>query len=224
MDSQGTLWNELVAKLGRKWQAIKGRLARSVGYPSIDDSPEDVMSHEQAEAESTLWYRSAIKELLELKSENPVSNGRPENQANLTELFFDHGKGHIRLFTYDLDPEIYGQPHVVYALRRAEKRCVWVDIITQIPPSPSAFTEQLKALGIPILVVPPENITDPVNFLVIDDDAVRFQSDHRLPAATAWPSNKDMARKLAASFDIIKASQEKLNAKMASKTELASAS
>ncbi len=152
-------------------------------------------------------YRDSVDTLLRLRSTAPISNSIPAHAAILFEKFFEYARTQVRIFSYELNPEVFGGTAVVEMARWAVgKHNVRVSVITQREPKPSDFLTFLQSgeLGVSLTLARTSQATDlSDNFAVMDDAAVRVETDRVKCKATAVMNNPDLARSWAKFFDKI---------------------
>ncbi len=152
-------------------------------------------------------YRDAVDTLLRLHSSSPISNSIPAHAAILFEKFFEYARNHVRIFSHELNPEVFGGSAVVDMARWVVgKHNVRVSVITQAEPKPSAFLDFLrsKELGVSLTVAQSQQALEmPNNFAVMDDAAVRVETDRSKCKATAVMNSPELARQWAKFFDKI---------------------
>jgi hypothetical protein len=151
-------------------------------------------------------YREGVESLLKLRSSARISNSIPAHAAILFEKFFEHAKDHVRIFCECLDAKVFGDQFVVEQAKWAlANRNVRISVITQKEPEPSDFLDLLQNA--------PSNVTFvqaaghakdlPMNFAVMDDEAVRVEPNRGRCEATAVMNIPDYAAQLVKYFDRI---------------------
>lgn len=164
------------------------------------------LAPEQVKAESLVRYREGAEKLLLAESTQPIPNGIPEHAAILFELFFRYAKRTVRIFCRNLDARVFDNKELVEAARAAiDGRSINVQVMVQEKPDDSAFYRFLKQRGIEVIFAPPEFNQTKQNFTIMDDKAIRIESDKDdFPKAKAYMFNPALATAWARFYDTMR--------------------
>lgn len=157
-----------------------------------------------ADFSSPAAYRSALYVLHQFHSDQFFPNSSEPHAALVYEVFFKLARNSVRLFCENLKKSIFGEPHVVDALKMALSQGVRVDVVTRSRPEESDFLHLLvdyqKAGLASIHVLTIREHAD-LSFCVIDDEAFRWEHDNARTLALGNMHNPKTAKKLSKFFD-----------------------
>lgn len=161
-------------------------------------------------------YRRVIAYLASNRINVRIPNGLPQHASILIETMFSNAAGEMRIFTQELNEDVFGKPKVLQAARKfLSKPYANLSILLQRPNNIDHFKEhplfrvfsELKdsnSLHGAVLVknAAGSYSEDGANhFAVMDNDGFRFETDHKKCKAIANFNDSKTAKKLIAAFD-----------------------
>lgn len=161
-------------------------------------------------------YREIIKRLASKRTDARIPNGLPQHATILIETMFSTATAEMRIFTKELNQDIFGEPKLLGAAKKfLSKPYANLKILLQSPqdvewtqehPLFQVFNDlnntNLLHGGVVIKNASGSYSTDDVNhFTVMDNDGFRFETDHYNCKAIANFNEPKTAEKLIKVFD-----------------------
>ena len=154
-------------------------------------------------------YSQIVKDLMESKSSEVISNSEPSHAQALFETFFEYAKKEVLIFCHRLDKRVFGiQSLADMAKDAVENRNISLHIIVQSEPDESSFlkfvnekSEESTRVSISTCHSIPNVSSQDVNFAVMDGHAYRFEEDRTKIKAIASMNQPETAGALTRVFN-----------------------
>lgn len=137
-------------------------------------------------------YREAVETLMRLRSDKAIGNSLPSHAAILFEAFFRNAQGRVRIFCQNLNNHVFGINGVVESATIAlNRKNVGIDILIQdATPDSGPFLKFLQENRTnPLLrlrrVDKETTRSAPINFSIMDNEALRYEKDREKVKAFA---------------------------------------
>ena len=161
-------------------------------------------------------YRQTIERFAAERINQNISNGLPQHAKILLETMFKNASAEMRIYTGDLNADIYGDVTVVDAIKTFLLKPYAKLVILLQNQQPTDWAEKhplIKALSlirgshgsVEIRFASGNYSTDEANhFAVMDNDAFRYEHNHENCEAVANFNNSKTAKQLVSVFDQVR--------------------
>lgn len=157
-------------------------------------------------------YAASIRRLAELRSDEWISNDKPEHAQALYHTFFDIAKRKVLIFCRNLAREVFDAPALISAAEAAVRRGVELHVVVQTEPDRgNGFYERLLVLArematVSVRILSPDGATESrANFCVVDSKALRYEANSGEIKAVAAMHRPDIGSILSLHFEQIHA-------------------
>lgn len=161
-------------------------------------------------------YRDDVFRLMEMGSDEIISNGQDAHASALFECFFAYARKTVKILCLDLRPDVFDTPEVIGAATDALNRGVVIEVLVQnTPPEKSRFRALLgnadrdtcNRLSVEVDANRSPLIAScKANFAVMDGVAFRYEPDSSVCKASASMNMPQIAQKLTTAFFRLKGS------------------
>jgi hypothetical protein len=154
-------------------------------------------------------YSQIVKDLMESKSSEVISNSEPSHAQALFQSFFEYAKKEVLIFCHNLDKRVFDDPKIVEMAENAiEKRGISLHVIMQSEPDESLFfnfvngraNDSAKISITSCKDIPGFNVQE-ANYTVMDGRAYRYEENRSEIKAIASMNQPEMAGALTRVFN-----------------------
>jgi len=165
-------------------------------------------------------YRTHVERMFDENSDAVVSNSSTAHAQVVIETLISRAKDTLQFFCECLKSEIYDETVIVQKLSEALKKGVKVQVLCQNSPVAKSLNRLISRKSqnnqFELRVCDPGSPgqSAPINFIVMDGKAFRFEGDRNKHTAVACANNSELASTMTAKFKELwqRASVPQLNA------------
>ena len=150
------------------------------------------------------FYRESLERLFEQNSTAEITNSSAAHAAIVYEEFFRHSQDYVHIFCECLKKDVFDNDKVLTEAKNAIDRGVEVKCLVQGSPEASEFKKLFDSGNPkknPKTVIKTEiEGNKPFNFIVMDNKAIRFESEKDKISARVYVNNPEIAKILEKCF------------------------